>query len=130
MFRCEVLPWLGWFPLEYGCGRNGISEEWWDKSVDCGSGGGRGGGGGDKTKTKTKTKKANKTKGKGGKEEEREEGGAWRKKKKEEDQKKKEEGDEDDENWVCFSRKDGVMRIDLTTKFAYRPARLSCPSSG
>lgn len=38
-----------------------------------------------------------------------------------------EDEDDDEDDWVCFSRKNGVMRLDLVVKFAYRPAAPACP---
>lgn len=33
------------------------------------------------------------------------------------------EGSEADEDWTCFSRQKGVLRVDLTARFAYSPSR-------
>lgn len=125
LFRCEVLPWLGWFGLEDGK----ISEEWWDRSVVDEGGRER-----DKTGRKTATATTNlmtRTLSRKGKEVVGEGssnssgsggggggGGEERKKKKDGDGVDDDNGDDD---WVCFSRKDGVMRIDLVVKFGYRP---------
>lgn len=107
VYRCEVMPWAGWFSLGKGDEMRGLRElllGFWEKGKECGGGADddnddddddhddEGGKKGKKTKTKTKKKKKRKRKGEIG----------------------------EDEEWVCFSRRKGVLRVDLLAKFVYR----------
>lgn len=138
LFRCEVLPWLGWFHLEDGK----MDETWWDKGAPMGvhdegkkqqryqeedsnsSGGGSGSGSGSSSSmTNNLITRTLSRKGKGvaveaevsGSGSHNDGGGA-------KERIEKGEGNDDDDEWVCFSRKNGVMRIDLVVKFGYRPS--------
>lgn len=69
-FRCDVLPWLGWFSLtskedseDFLC----LMQAIYDGSVECDG------------------------------------------------------GDQSDSDWVCFSRRAGVLKVDLTVRFVCQP---------
>lgn len=113
VFRCEVAPWLGWFDPS-GPNNKQIFDEWWDKSVECGAGAATNNNNNTTTTKAIKNNNKDRTTTKRGKE-------RWAQNILEEDDDDDDDDDVNDEDWVCFTRKNGVLRIDLTAKFAYRP---------
>lgn len=127
VFRCEAMPWLGWFGLHplpasppaedddddgnnnkknkknIGPLSNQFSLDWWDKCLAWEEK--------EQADAEAAKKKKTKTKKSGGKQKDS------KQQEDDENDRNDDDDDDDDDNWVCFSRnKRGVMRIDLVAK--------------
>lgn len=116
-YRCEARPWVV-FRLEGEAGRRAFWE-WlcaeWDRAVECALSTAPAEGGRDDEEAGEKESGAGEVEN--GDEERRE--NEDREREKDSRRKARRVSEDVDEYWVCFSKKKGVMRIDLTVSLVY-----------